>query len=146
MVTHVVMSRKDLNSQIIKIVKASDEYKSCFADFGDSFTFDASLFPILEKFVCLMCLKCDSTNEARYLKFCSNKKCTEPHQLPPTRDALLCHLKRVSYITTINKRSLDCYPDIPDPDGYGWRTNEEGISILWMLRSPAPDQILELVS
>ena len=130
-----------------KIVKTSDEYKSCFANFGDSFTFDASLFPILEKFVCLMYgLKCESTNEARYLKFCSKKKCPEPQQLPPTRDALLCHLKRVSYVTAIIKRSLDCYPDIPDPDGYGWTTSEEGISIVWMLRSPAPDEILELVS
>ena len=52
----------------------------------------------------------------------------------------------MSYVTAIIKRSLDCYPDIPDPNGYGWTTSEEGISIVWMLRSPAPDEILELVS
>ena len=112
---------------------------------GNSFTFEASLFPKLESFVCqLYGLKCANANDGRYMKFCSNQKAPEPQKLPPTRDALLC--KRVSYVTAIIKRSLQASPSIPSPNGYGWTLSNGILSVTWMLRKPAPDEILQLIS
>ena len=91
-------------------------------------------------------MKSENTNEARYIKFCSKKKSPEPQQLPPTRDALLCHCKLVWYVASIIKKSLECNPDVPSPNGYGWIVDDAGMQVVWMLRKPAPDEILELVS
>lgn len=120
-----------------------------FSKFGDTFTFDANLFSTIERFVCDLynaksCVSCD---EARYFKFYSKKGTVpEPQQLPATSDALICHSKRVSYFTFIIKRSLSAYPDIPLPDGHGWTLKDGILETQWMLRRPAPDAILDLVS
>ena len=130
-----------------KIVNSSDEFKLAFSSFGDSFTFESSLFPQIELFVCkLYGLRCDNTDEARYQKFVASKKSPEPQKLPPTRDALLCHCKRVSYVTAVIKRSLRPSEEVPPPDGYGWTLTNEQLSPVWMLRPPAPDEILQLIS
>ena len=73
-------------------------------------------------------------------------KSPEPQKLPPTRDALLCHLKRVSYATAIVKLSLQQFPPVPTPNGCGWELKEGELEIVWMLPKPAPVQILELIS
>ena len=130
-----------------KLLKSSEKFQDVFSNFGESFTFDASLFPSLETFVCrLYGHQCDNINDARYQKFCSKKKSPEPQQLPPTRDALLCHAKRTSYATAVIKRSLQRFPEVPSPNGYGWKLQNGELSIVWMLRKPAPDEILELIN
>ena len=130
-----------------KLMKSSDEFLELFGQLGNSFTFDATLFPMLEKFVCkLYGLKSENTNDARYEKFCLTKKSPEPQKLPPTRDSLCCHTKRTSYVTALIKRSLENVPDVPSPNGYGWKVVEGDLAIDWMLRKPAPEEILELVS
>ena len=132
-----------------KLLKESQLYQQAFSNFGDSFTFDVSIFPTIQQFVCDMYgLKtCSTTDEARYVKFCSSKtRIPEPQRLPPTSDALLCHCKRVSYVTAIIKRSLQLSPVIPPPDGHGWKIQDDGpLEIDWMLRKPAPDFVLEMV-
>ena len=72
------------------------EFQLALAQFGDCFEFEA----------------CDDTDKARYLKFVESKKAREPQKLPPTRDALLCHCKRVSYVTAIVKNPLQ--PSMPE--------------------------------
>ena len=110
-------------AKAFKIINKSDEYKILFASFGNSFTFEASLFPKIEEFVCELygLPTCTNTDKAWYIKFCSSKnRLSEPQQLPHTRDALLCHCKRVSYVTAIIKASLTRCPKIPSPEGNGW--------------------------
>jgi len=134
-------------SKAFKLLKSSEEYLNAFSTFGDSFTFDVTLFPTLERFVCkLYGTKSDDTNSARYENFCSKKKTPEPQQLPPTRDALLCHVKRTSYATALVKSSLVRFPEVPSPDEHGWKLLDGDLSIVWMLRKPAFDEILELVN
>ena len=131
----------------LNILRKSKEYLHTFARFGDSFRFDADLFELIEKFVC--CLygsKQRNTDDARYEKFLTGKKCPDPQKLPPTRDALLCHCKRVSYVTAIIKKSLMQFPNIPSPNGFGWTESNETLSIQWMLRDPAPAEVLQLLS
>ena len=103
-----------------------------------------------EKFVCSLygLTQCSNVNEARYVKFCSNTRSAEPHKLPPTRDALLCHCKRVAYVTAVIKRSLERYPDVPRPyDGHGWIMDENGtLQIQWMLLPPAPEEVMQFIT
>ena len=130
-----------------KAIMKDDCFISAFKSIGDSFTFDSSTFPKMEEFVCaLYSVKCKTVNEARYTKFCANSRATEPQKLPPTRDALLCHCKRVAYVISIVKRSLENGPRIPSPDGYGEYLHEGNLEIQWMLLPPAPEQILNLIS
>ena len=51
-----------------KIIQESEEFQECFAKFGDSFTFDAALFPTINKFVFKLygMTSCTTTDEARY--------------------------------------------------------------------------------
>ena len=131
------------------ILLRSDEFIEVFKSIGDRFTINAEYFPKIEKFVCELygVSKCANTNEARYKKFCSKKKSPEPQQLPPTRDALLCHMKRVNYVTAVIKSSLTPSPFIPMPcEDYGWIVKDGKLQIQWMLRKPVPDDLIELVS
>ena len=90
---------------------------------------------------------CTNTDEARYKKFVSGKKSPEPQNLPPTQDALLCHCKRVAYVTEIVKKFLDAASITPTPNGNGWIVNEdEELELQWMLRDPAPTEVLALLS
>ena len=52
----------------------------------------------------------------------------------------------MSYATAIVKLSLQQFPPVPTPNGYGWELKEGELEIVWMLRKPAPVQILELIS
>ena len=91
--------------------------------------------------------KSANCDESRYLKFCSKGKSPEPQKLPPTSDVLLCHCKRVSYVTAIIKKSLELCPEVPDLNGHGWNVDEDGhLEIQWMLRPIAPPEILQLIS
>jgi hypothetical protein len=44
------------------------------------------------------------------------------------------------------KRSLENQQNVPSPDGYGWKVSDGNISVTWMLKKPAPDEILNLIS
>ena len=80
----------------------------------------------------------------RYEKFTSGKVVPPPGKLPPARDSLLCHCKKVSYVTAMVRRSLSPVTGMPGPDGYG-KMDEETLSIQWMLLPPAPE-VLQLIS
>ena len=133
----------------LNILKGSQEYIKIFKEIGTNFTFNNERLNVIEKFVCeLYGIKnCTSTNKARYKKFCSSKKILEPQQLPPTSNALLCHMKRVNYVTAVVKASIfNCNPIIPCPDGYGWIIKDDVLNIVWMLNKPVPEEIIELIS
>ena len=131
-----------------KLLRESEEFKKTFEKFGDSFTFDTKLFAAVEKFVCTLygAKEAIDTDYARYQKFIAGKKSPEPQKLPPTRDALLCHCKRVSFATAMVKKSLYPFGDVPDPDGYGWSMIDDKLEIQWILRDPAPPEVLQLIS
>ena len=72
-------------SKAYKIIKESKEFQECFSKFGDTYDFDANLFPVIEKFVCrLYGIQACNVNEARYKKFCTSKRTPKPQSLPPT--------------------------------------------------------------
>ena len=46
----------------------------------------------------------------------------------------------------IYKRSHNADPDIPVPDGHGWRIGDGELKIHWMKLPPTPDNVEELVN
>ena len=135
--------------RVYKTMMKSEEFISMFKRFGNSYVFDSRDFGRVEEFVCALygLKKCKDVNEARYTKFCSNAKVTEPQKLPPTRAALLCHCKRVSYVTLVIKKSLENHPEVPSPhDVYGWTIEDGKLEIQWMASPPAPEQVLQLIN
>ena len=99
----------------------SPEFIDTFAKIGDRPVFESTLFESVEQFVLkLYGLKgCADVNEGRYVKFTSAKITPPPQKLPPTRDALLCHCKRVSFVTSMVKKSLEADFEMPSPNGHG---------------------------
>ena len=65
---------------------------------GESLEVTESLFITIEGMVCHLYGMPEESdiNSARHKKFC-RVKTPEPHQLPPTADELLQHVKRVNY-------------------------------------------------
>ena len=133
-----------------KILKKFEHFQYAFGMIGEGFEFDMELFESVQEFVCaLYGLKSMAdVNEARYVKFCAKKGgMPEPQQLPPTKDELLQHCKRVSYVTAIIKQALELNVEYPSPQGHGWIITASGdLEIEWMTQNPAPDSILEMVS
>lgn len=131
-----------------KILLDSEEFQLAFGKMGNSYYFDSPLFNDLNLFVSKLygISGCENTDEARYKKFVSGKKTPDPQYLPPTRDALLCHCKRVTYVTAVVKNSLNASHKSPSPDKKGWIKDGETLSIQWMLRDPAPAEVLQLLS
>ena len=133
----------------LEILIQSEHHIKIFKAIGDQFTLNAEVFPLAEQFVCELygLSQSSSTTESCYKKLCSKKKSPEPQQLPPTRDALLCYIKRVNYMTAAIQKSLIPSPAIPFPcENYGWIIKDGLFQIQWMLRKPVPDELFELIS
>lgn len=128
-------------------MQGSEKFENTFSLFGNSFEFDANLFASIKLFVCAIYgIRCSNTNDAWYKMFCSSRKAPEPQKLPPTRNTLLCHCKRLSYVTAVIKRSLQNSSNIPSPISHGWKVENGVLSIDWMLLLIALADVLELIS
>ena len=68
----------------------------------------ATIVEILEEYVCELygVRKETDINKARYKLFTNRTKLPEPQKLPPTKDALLLHFKRVNFQTRQWKSAL----------------------------------------
>ena len=83
-------------------------------------------------------------NDLRYKLFA--RKGSQNEALPPTKDALLQHLKRAEHQTKIWLSSLEPIPRIQDPDGHGWKKGDDGIlRPVLMTMDPMPKAIAEMV-
>ena len=91
---------------------------------------DESTPNIIEKLFCHLygMPEENEINDARYREFCKNK-IPEPHQLPPTKDELLQHVKRANYQSFIWKRALHANPDIRSPVGNGWSLSGDMLDV-----------------
>ena len=115
----------------LKILIDSEEFQLAFGQIGNSYYFDAPLFDVINLFVTKLygISGCANTDEARYKKFVSGKKTPDPQYLPPTRDALLCHCKRVAYVTAVVKNSSNASHKSPSPDQKGWIKDGHSLNI-----------------
>ena len=103
------------------------------------------LFTVCKTFVCqLYGSKTNSSNDCRYKLF--SVKGAQGDNLPPTQDALQIHVQRANYQAAVWVRALQAKPVVPSPCEYGWEIANDQLTIKWMTRKPAPDDLLVLVN
>ena len=131
----------------LKTVTQSDEYIFAIQALGEDIVADKSTTNVIKKLFCHLygMPEENEINDSRYCKFCKNK-IPEPHQLPPTKDELLQHVKRANYQSFIWKRALHANPDITSPVGDGWSLSGDVLEVVWMESLPAPESVLELIT
>ena len=71
-----------------------------------------------------------------------NFKVPEPQRLPPTRDALVLHIKRSNFQAAEWKDALIADKTPQDPNGNGWERNENKLEIKWTTNKAAPNEVL----
>ena len=130
----------------LSTVEKKEEYLCALDNLGESLEVSENLFANIEHLVCHLYGMPNEVdvNNGRYKTFCKSKT-PEPHQLPPTKDELLQHVKRANYQSYIWKRAFMVNPDVPSPTGHGWSENDSHLEIVWMENQPAPESLLELV-
>ena len=108
-------------AQGLKIIRSSEMISAGLSSPGASFDVGDELLKVCEEFACRLygSKSCTSINDWRYHLFAT--KAAQGDQLPPTRDALVQHVRRANYQAGIWLRALEATPNIPSPVGHGWR-------------------------
>ncbi|PIK43339.1 hypothetical protein BSL78_19796 [Apostichopus japonicus] len=105
----------------------------------------------------------DRGNQAEALVYCLKKKqyitrrCKRDklqqgetfdgeQSLPPTKDALIQHVKRCTNQAAIHSRALQQRIDALSPEGHGCKLENDDLIITWMTKPPDPDVLLQCVS
>ena len=87
-----------------------------------------------------------SVNNLGYKMYRAAEGVISGEKLPPCCDSLKQHIKRANYRAAVWRWSLECNPAIPDQAGHGGSEVEDGIDTVWNDRSPAPNEVLYLLS
>ena len=83
------------------------------------------------------------TNKLRWESY--RTKGSEGENLPPTRGAIVQHVRRAWLAAVIGKSYTTPAPTIPPPKDNGWYKEEERLIPVTSLILPAPASIIELV-
>ena len=129
------------------LVKNDDAALDVIGGLGKQYRFDEALLPDFERLVCRLykVSSCDTVNEARYHLFATTQA-TE-HALPPTRGALLQHLRRANYQAAVWMRSTSPLNHAPSPHHHGWTVSPDGeVSLVWTTEVVAPQGVLKSIS
>lgn len=129
----------------LQLIQSNPQYLAAMQQLGQSFQLSDATHAACEEFTCALYGRPgQSVNELRYNLFCL--RAPQCHQLPPTKDALSKHVARANYQAAIWRRSQECSPQVPDPDGHGWLLKEGELVIDWMSQNPAPKEVLEFIA
>ena len=85
----------------------------------------------------------DTVDKARPLLFVRSYT---PEKLPPTRDALYCHIKRSHYQAAVWRQAHVKIPELPAPESMGWAVQDGGLVPVLMTLPAVPKSCIELVS
>ena len=85
-----------------------------------------------------------NVSDVRYEKRCG-EKFPKPSKIPPTKDELHQHVKRVSYQVFLWKNALEANQEIPEADQHGWSVIDRTYKVHWIDNQTAPEEILEMV-
>lgn len=125
-----------------KAMTDSKEYIAAFQALGMSWEISNNLISQLESFTCLIYgqNKCSDIDNCRYIYLRLGYK--NDDMLPPNRDALMKHILRANYQTSVLRKSLLCEIKKPCPSAHGWKVFNNCLKIDWMSLKPVPDSIL----
>ena len=129
------------------------ELQETFGGLGREWIVPNHLFDKLESFPCQLYLSQTSANKVDdlcYGLFVAKKGNVEPHHLPPCSNALKKHIFCVNYQTAIWRRCLILKPEVPLPNGHGWKLEtlrgQCTLTIDWMEIGTAPEPVMALLA
>ena len=125
-----------------------DELIQCLSLFGEEDQSEDWEVAVLEKFVCevycpSLSTQFSSVNKIRFYLF--RTKGSEGENLPPTKGALMQHIKRARIMSTIALSYKQPYPSLPILEGNGWVKQDGKDKPHTSDLPPAPEAILELI-
>ena len=99
------------------------------------------------KFVCKLYQQNCTTSDVGKLRWSLFKKNqAQSERLPPTQGSLFEAILRANYQTLVWNNDKVSTPDIPSPEGYGWKLDNNGEWVPLMTKKlPALEAIIELV-
>ena len=108
-----------------KIYNADDEILEALTSLGGDDLPPAHVLRNLERFVCLLydSITIKNVKDLRWHLY--SRKQAEGENLPPTMGALTEHIKRAHYMAMIYKRNLQSMQNLPSPEGYGWKFDDD---------------------
>ena len=115
-----------------------------FADVGT----ESYHFKLLERYTVVLYDKSsnvENIDKARKILYCQKDKTME--SIPPTQDALLQHIRRVTYQAGIWSTCDKSEQKLPSPEGWGWTFNREAQvwTPIWITRPIASKACSELI-
>ena len=96
-----------------------------------------------EKFVCKIYAPKTSLTTVKELRwFLFRRRQAESEKLPPSEGALRETVLRAHYQAMV---WYNANPDLPSPEGYGWKKTDDAWCPIMTSFQPAPESIIELV-
>lgn len=140
----------------LKILEKMPRYVVVLKNLGMSWNVPQSLIDELEEFTCAMYGKARfrSVNELRLFRIkekCDDKpidalRNVEMAILPPCRNCLIQHIRRVNYQVSIWKNAHIAQPNIPTPsEDHGWTRVNEMIEPLWIQGDILPSSMVDML-
>ena len=109
-------------------------------------TIDSEMFKQLERFTVILYDKnCSEQNVNAARRELFSKKSKSLENIPPTKDALLQHIKRASLQAGIWCTSHQCQPPVPDAEGWGWTMGVNAWTPVWITQPEAAKACTELI-
>lgn len=100
----------------------------------------------IEKFVCHLYQPKTSISEVKELRWSLfKKKQAQSERLPPTQGALHEAILRAHYQTMVWNHDKVPNPNLPSPENYGWKKDDDQWLPVMTKKPPAPKAIIELV-
>ena len=119
--------------QFFKLMESDNDFCTTMKQLGQHAAVHGSIVKACEKAICkLYKHDCDDINLVRYDMISSG---ADPHEVPPSHDALELHIQRANYQALIWRNAT--YPNFlqPTPNGNGWVIKDDCIDIMWIKRS-----------
>lgn len=130
-----------------KIFKEADENTiSSLANLGTREQPSMMTMQAIEKLVCQLYIQgttIGSVAELRWLLF--RRKQAQSERLPPTQAALRQAIMRANYQALIWNNDIVAKPELPSPDEFGWKREEDKWVPVMTTLLPAPEAVIELV-
>lgn len=76
--------------------------------------------------------------------FCQKNQRSE--NLSPTFESLSYHIKRANFQTHTWNKALSPLQNLPSPEGFGWKLDDEQLLPVLMVNSPVLERIAELTT
>ena len=100
----------------------------------------------LEEYVCQLYSSTTTANNVGKLRWQLFKRSqSEAEKLPPTIGALRHHILRAHYQAMVWHHAGDAIPEVPSPDGYGWKRDGTHFVPIIASEKPGPEAVVELV-